>query len=443
MVWLNARYRQYEFDNRRRPSTSRSIGRATTRHAAPERSRPTRSASRGTPSTPTPRYSPMPFTGVPRRLHAREHRLHVPVRRPDTEDTGAHLGRPDRPRLADAARRLRAQQADGAADSTRRHPRRRRAAGADASTTSRAGTRDRVSGDRPSSRRCRCSSFNASVGTGKDNYPDNGATINPSTSSSGCSNNDNHAYQAGVDFVPVENKVTLGATYGYEKYTAPSRRRATPGTAALGATAGVLRPARATGATTAPTRSTRPMSSIDLLQDPEVDVRFGYDYSKAESTYDYALAPITTLADAAAAGPVTNNTQRDARRPVSRHPARRLGCAYWYSKYSVNDFRSRRSRTARSTGGQPVAHDARATTTRRTRRKRSWRGVVSLVTRSTSGEPRRSACLSRLTNGPPSAPFVRLFSLPRRAPDVPPQVAEFSPQRGDFPASPHAEKPPA
>ena len=57
-------------------------------------------------------------------------------------------------------------------------------------------------------------SVNASAGIGKQDYP--GTNF-------GLRNNDNHVYSVGFDFVPSD-KVSLGASYGYEKYTRCRRR---------------------------------------------------------------------------------------------------------------------------------------------------------------------------------------------------------------------------
>ena len=53
-------------------------------------------------------------------------------------------------------------------------------------------------------------SFNTSVAFGRQEYP--GTTF-------GLRNNDNHVYSLGFDYVPTD-QVSMGLTYGYEKYTA-------------------------------------------------------------------------------------------------------------------------------------------------------------------------------------------------------------------------------
>src|SRR5581483_2649949 len=62
-------------------------------------------------------------------------------------------------------------------------------------------------------------SFNASAGRIKDDYP---------TSYFGLRNSDNNVYGVGFDAVPIENKLTLGANFGYEKNNALQASRYAP-----------------------------------------------------------------------------------------------------------------------------------------------------------------------------------------------------------------------
>ena len=75
----------------------------------------------------------------------------------------------------------------------------------------------------------------------------------------------------------------------------------------------------ATGPTTAPIASTRSTRSIDLMElIPKTDIKVAYDYSRAESTYTYGLAPNTVIAAPVQLTPVLNELQRGThRRPAT------------------------------------------------------------------------------------------------------------------------------
>ena len=81
-------------------------------------------------------------------------------------------------------------------------------------------------------------------------------------------------------------------------------------------------------------------ASMDLIKLlPRIDVKFAYDYSRAESTYTYGLAANTVLATPVPLTPVMNELQRgtiDSRYFVTRRFA--VGLVYWYDQYRVDDF---------------------------------------------------------------------------------------------------------
>jgi MtrB/PioB family decaheme-associated outer membrane protein len=178
-------------------------------------------------------------------------------------------------------------------------------------------------------------SVNASAGIGRQAYP--GTTF-------GLRNNDNHVYSVGFDVVPSD-KVSLGASYGYERYTALEASR----------TANPL-PANTVAFLNDPTQQfndprrdwtdnsadqvhtgTASMDLIKLL--PKTDLKFAYDYSRATSTYTYGLAANTVIATPVPLAPVTNELRRgtiDGRYFISRRLA--VGLVYWYDKYRVDDF---------------------------------------------------------------------------------------------------------
>ena len=81
-------------------------------------------------------------------------------------------------------------------------------------------------------------------------------------------------------------------------------------------------------------------ASLDLVKLlPRTDVKVGYDYSRANSTYVYGLPANTVIAAPAELPAVLNTLQRgtlEARYFVTRRLA--VGGAYWYDNYTVNDF---------------------------------------------------------------------------------------------------------
>jgi MtrB/PioB family decaheme-associated outer membrane protein len=178
-------------------------------------------------------------------------------------------------------------------------------------------------------------SFNTSVAFGRQEYP--GTTF-------GLRNNDNHVYSLGFDYVPTD-QVSMGLTYGYEKYTALQASR----------TANPL-PANTVAFLNDPTQQFNDPrrdwtddsadhvhtvdASIDLLKVfPKTDIKVAYDYSRAQSTYTYGLAANTVVAAPLQLSPVVNELQRgtvDGRYFVTRHFA--LGLVYWFDKYKVDDF---------------------------------------------------------------------------------------------------------
>jgi len=178
-------------------------------------------------------------------------------------------------------------------------------------------------------------SVNSTVSFGRQEYP--GTTF-------GLRNNDNQVYSVGFDYVPG-NKVSMGPTYGFEKYTALQASR----------TANPL-PANTVAFLNDPTQQFNDPrrdwtddsadrvhtfdASIDVLKLlPRTDIRVAYDYSRAESTYTYGLAANTVIATPLQLAPVMNELQRgtvDGMYFLTRHFA--LGAVYWFDKYKVDDF---------------------------------------------------------------------------------------------------------
>jgi MtrB/PioB family decaheme-associated outer membrane protein len=148
----------------------------------------------------------------------------------------------------------------------------------------------------------------------------------------GLRSNNNNGVAVGFDYVP-NNAVSAGMSYEYEKYTAlQASRQANPGAQFTDPT----RDWTTDGADRAHTLN----ASVDLLKLwPKTDVRFAYDYSRAESVYVYGLAPNTTLSRVVQLPAVLNKRNRataDARYYLTRHVA--VGLVYWYEKYDVDDY---------------------------------------------------------------------------------------------------------
>lgn len=182
-------------------------------------------------------------------------------------------------------------------------------------------------------------SFNASAGRIKDDYPE---------SNFGVRNADNNVYSVGFDAVPIDNKVTFGLTYGYEKNAALQASRYAPHVTA-GANPNFLDPGSDWTDNTADNARTV-NASLDLLKIlPKTDLKVGYDYSKAESTYTYAIVSGVAIINRTngavgqalpTALPAVTNELTRGYADVLYHLSSHLGAGltYLFDKYNVNDF---------------------------------------------------------------------------------------------------------
>jgi hypothetical protein len=166
-------------------------------------------------------------------------------------------------------------------------------------------------------------SFNATASVGREDRP--GDIF-------GLRSNDNNGVGVGVDYVP-SNAVSAGLAYEFEKYTTDQRsRQANPGTQFNDPTRDWTTDADDIAHTLT--------ASVDLLKLwPKTDVRFAYDLSRAVSTYAYGLAPNTPLPPVAQLPPVRNTQNRvsaDARYMITQHLG--AGLVYWFERYDVDDF---------------------------------------------------------------------------------------------------------
>jgi MtrB/PioB family decaheme-associated outer membrane protein len=166
-------------------------------------------------------------------------------------------------------------------------------------------------------------SFNGTVFVGREDRPGAGF---------GLRSNDNDGESIGFDYVPT-NALSVGASYEYERYSAlQASRQANPGPQFNDPTRDWT--------TDSADRAHTVTASADLLKVwRRLDLRFSYDYSRAQSTYVYGLAPNTTLPPVSQLPPVLNSRNRftaDGQYPLNRHLA--AGLVYWYEKYTVDDF---------------------------------------------------------------------------------------------------------
>jgi MtrB/PioB family decaheme-associated outer membrane protein len=182
-------------------------------------------------------------------------------------------------------------------------------------------------------------SFNASAAMGNEEYP--GTHF-------GLRDNDNVVYTFGVDVVPRET-LNFGVSVGYEEYNALQASR----------TANPL-PARTEAWLADPTQQfNNPLrdwtndttdivktlsASADLLRlVPKTEFRFGYDLSRGRTTYLYQLTagPLAPadIARPVQLPPVENELHRataDVKYFLNRHLA--IGGAYIFDRYLVEDF---------------------------------------------------------------------------------------------------------
>jgi MtrB/PioB family decaheme-associated outer membrane protein len=168
-------------------------------------------------------------------------------------------------------------------------------------------------------------SVNGSVATGHDDYADTGF---------GLRDNKNRAYGAGFDVSPRDT-ITLGASYQRETYRSDQYSRT--------ATAAQFADDTRDWRLDSDDRVDTVTAYVDLLKTfRKTDVRLSYDISDGKVTYLYSLKPnqtIFTTTPLQQLAPVTNriNTARaDVQYFLRRNVA--LGAGYWFEDYNVNDF---------------------------------------------------------------------------------------------------------
>jgi len=181
--------------------------------------------------------------------------------------------------------------------------------------------------------------FNASLATGHDDY---------SESYFGLRDNKNNSYSLGVDLVPRDT-VTLGVEYVHEKYTAVQWSR----TANPLPSPSFDDPSRDWGIDSNDKVDTV-TTNLDFVKTiPKTDIRFGFDLSDGKSTYVYNLGPNSTILTGVNYGPgnvfnpipvvrlAPNKTRLTTSRADVRYfvrPNVALGVGYWYEEYRSEDF---------------------------------------------------------------------------------------------------------
>ncbi len=172
-------------------------------------------------------------------------------------------------------------------------------------------------------------SFNASAGRVKDDYP---------TSQYGLNNAENNVYSVGFDAVPIDNKVTFGAAYGYERNTSrQASHYAAHVTTGLPPTWSDPR-ADWWNDTNDHTHHANATAEIVKVL-PNIDLKVGYDYTKGQTSYYYTTAPNFVQAAPLQLPAATNERNMgtfDALYHFTTHIG--LGFTYLFEKYSVNDF---------------------------------------------------------------------------------------------------------
>lgn len=168
--------------------------------------------------------------------------------------------------------------------------------------------------------------FNASAATGKDDY---------TNSLFGLRNNANQAYTIGFDVVPSET-VDFNLSYGFETYRALQASR----TASPAPNPQFTDPTRDWTDDSADKVHTASTSlELDKVI-PKTQLRFGYDLTRSRTTYVYGLTADTTVTPAPVQLPPIRNELRTGTADVRYfvRPDVALGFLYWYNHYTVDDF---------------------------------------------------------------------------------------------------------
>jgi hypothetical protein len=180
---------------------------------------------------------------------------------------------------------------------------------------------------------------NATVSYGHDKYPRTADVnpLNPTGVTFGLLDNKNHAYGVGVDVTP-SNVVNASVSWERQTYdTFQYSRTANP----LSATDQTFLDPRRDWSDTINDKVNTWSADLNLVKAiRRTDIRLSYDLSDGATNYLYGLAPITTIAQ-----PVQYSIQPKNRMEVARLDVDyfvranvALGLGYWYEHYKVQDF---------------------------------------------------------------------------------------------------------
>jgi MtrB/PioB family decaheme-associated outer membrane protein len=164
--------------------------------------------------------------------------------------------------------------------------------------------------------------FNASVGTGRDEYPDSGH---------GLQSYDSNQYSLGFDITP-DDRYDFSASYGWERYESLQKSRN------AGSSTEQADPSR--DWTTDYTGKVNFFeTAFDINAIKKTVIRLTGDWNKSNDTYLYGLVTGSPLAAPEQLPPVKNELLRaeiDLNYEISHNL--HFGAAYWYDDYNVEDF---------------------------------------------------------------------------------------------------------
>jgi MtrB/PioB family decaheme-associated outer membrane protein len=165
-------------------------------------------------------------------------------------------------------------------------------------------------------------SFNASAGTGRDEYPDSGH---------GLQSYDSNQYAVGVDITP-DDRYDFSASYGWERYASLQKSRN------AGSEAEQADPSR-DWTTDYDGKVNFFEGAFDINAIARTAIRLTGDWNKSNDTYLYGLVTGSPLAAPEQLPPQTNELLRaeiDLTYEISRNL--HFGASYWYDDYNVQDF---------------------------------------------------------------------------------------------------------
>jgi MtrB/PioB family decaheme-associated outer membrane protein len=162
-----------------------------------------------------------------------------------------------------------------------------------------------------------------SLASGSDDYKNSGF---------GLRDNDNRSYNVAVDLTPADT-VFAGVSYTKDKYTALQRSR-------RGGAGALFTDARRDWTIDSADRVHTINTNLDLVRlIPKVEARLSYDFTRSRAAYVYGLAPDSTIGPVQQLPTVLNERQTgiaDVRYFLT--PKFAVGVMYWYDRYRVEDF---------------------------------------------------------------------------------------------------------